>query len=64
MSKLFIYGCSHSTNHNIPQESFWGYLLSKKLKLELSFKYRACPGRGLGHERVMDRVAIEGDQPH
>ena len=21
------------------------------------------PGRGLGHERVMDRVAIEGDQP-
>jgi taurine dioxygenase len=22
------------------------------------------PGRGLGHERVMDRIAIEGDQPH
>ena len=22
------------------------------------------PGRGLGHERVMDRVAIEGDQPN
>ena len=21
------------------------------------------PGRGLGHERVMDRIAIEGDQP-
>lgn len=49
MSKLFIYGCSHSTHHNIPQESFWGYLLSKKLKLELSDKHRACPGRGLGH---------------
>ena len=22
------------------------------------------PGRGLGHERIMDRIAIEGDQPH
>ena len=22
------------------------------------------PGRGLGHERVMDRIAIEGDQPN
>ena len=22
------------------------------------------PGRGLGYERVMDRIAIEGDQPH
>ena len=22
------------------------------------------PGRGLGYERIMDRVAIEGDQPH
>ena len=21
------------------------------------------PGRGLGHERVMDRIAIEGDRP-
>ena len=21
------------------------------------------PGRGLGHERIMDRIAIEGDQP-
>ena len=21
------------------------------------------PGRGLGHERVMDRIAIEGDHP-
>ena len=21
------------------------------------------PGRGLGHERVMDRIAIEGDNP-
>jgi len=49
MSKLFIYGCSHSTNHNIPPESFWGYLLSKKLKLELPDISRACPGRGLGH---------------
>ena len=23
-----------------------------------------CAGRGLGYERVMDRIAIEGDQPH
>jgi len=22
------------------------------------------PGRGLGHERIMDRIAIEGDRPH
>jgi taurine dioxygenase len=22
------------------------------------------PGRGLGYERIMDRIAIEGDQPH
>ena len=22
------------------------------------------PGRGLGHERIMDRIAIEGDHPH
>ena len=22
------------------------------------------PGRGLGHERVMDRIAIEGDRPN
>ncbi|MAH52496.1 MAG: taurine dioxygenase [Candidatus Pelagibacter sp.] len=22
------------------------------------------PGRGLGYERVMDRIAVEGDQPH
>jgi len=22
------------------------------------------PERGLGHERIMDRIAIEGDQPH
>ena len=22
------------------------------------------PGRGLGHQRVMDRIAIEGDHPH
>ena len=22
------------------------------------------PGKGLGHERIMDRIAIEGDQPH
>ena len=22
------------------------------------------PGRGLGHERVMDRIAIEGDRPY
>jgi len=22
------------------------------------------PGRGLGHERIMDRIAVEGDQPH
>jgi taurine dioxygenase len=21
------------------------------------------PGRGLGHERIMDRIAIVGDQP-
>ena len=21
------------------------------------------PGRGLGHERIMDRIAIQGDQP-
>jgi taurine dioxygenase len=22
------------------------------------------PGRGLGHERVMDRIAIQGDKPN
>ena len=22
------------------------------------------PGRGLGHERIMDRIAVEGDQPN
>ena len=22
------------------------------------------PGRGLGHERIMDRIAIEGDRPN
>jgi taurine dioxygenase len=22
------------------------------------------PGRGLGHERIMDRIAIEGDCPN
>ena len=22
------------------------------------------PGKGLGHERVMDRIAIEGDRPN
>ena len=22
------------------------------------------PGRGLGYERIMDRIAIEGDRPH
>jgi len=22
------------------------------------------PGRGLGYERIMDRIAIEGDQPN
>jgi hypothetical protein len=47
MNNLFIYGCSHSVGHNIPNEKFWGYLLSQRLNLNLVGTL--CSGKGLGH---------------
>ena len=47
MNNLFIYGCSHSVGHNIPNEKFWGYLLSQRLNLNLVGT--PCSGKGLGH---------------
>jgi len=47
MNSLFIYGCSHSAGHEIPNEKFWGYLLSQRLNLHLVDSTN--PGHGLGH---------------
>ena len=47
MNSLFIYGCSHSVAHKIPNEKFWGYLLSQRLNLHLVNSTN--PGCGLGH---------------
>tara|TARA_Y100001963_G_scaffold159645_1_gene264280 strand:+ start:1377 stop:2144 length:768 start_codon:yes stop_codon:yes gene_type:complete len=55
MNNLFIYGCSHSVAHKIPDDKFWGLLLAEKLKLNTKDpdntqnNIRACPGRGVGH---------------
>ena len=47
MNNLFIYGCSHSYEHRMVTEDFWGYLLSQRLNLHLVDSTN--PGRGLGH---------------
>lgn len=66
MSKLFIYGCSHSSNHRVSMNEFWGQLLSNQLKLD-KLVVRSAPGRGVGHilsllfEDIYNREIQVGD---